>query len=94
MRLDKYLADCGAGTRSEIKKLIRAGAVQVAGMAKIKPETQIDPETAEVCLMGQPVVYRQFIYLLLNKPAGVYLCHLGSQTHHGAGLGTGGISAF
>lgn len=70
MRLDKYLADCGAGTRSEIKKLIRAGAVQVAGMAKIKPETQINPETAEVCLMGQPVVYRQFIYLLLNKPAG------------------------
>ena len=70
MRLDKYLADCGAGSRTEIKKLIRSGKVTVAGMAKVAPETQIEPETAEVSLQGERVVYRKFIYLLLNKPAG------------------------
>ncbi len=70
MRLDKYLADCGAGTRSEIKKLIRGGAVSVSGVEKPRPETQIEPETAEVFLFGNRLQYREFIYLLLNKPAG------------------------
>lgn len=70
MRLDKFLADCGQGARSEIKKLIRSGAVAVDGVLAPKPETQIDAETAEVSLMGKRVVYRKYIYLLLNKPAG------------------------
>ena len=70
MRLDKFLADCGIGTRSEIKKLIRSGTVAVGGVLVPKPETQIDAETAEVSLMGKRVAYRKHIYLLLNKPAG------------------------
>ena len=70
MRLDKYLADCGAGTRSEVKKLIRSGAVQVSGTDHPTPETQINPETAKILLCGAPVKYRKFIYLMLNKPRG------------------------
>ena len=70
MRLDKFLADCGIGTRSEIKKLIRSGAVVVRGIPQPKPETQIDAENAEVLLMGKPLIYRKYIYLLLNKPDG------------------------
>lgn len=70
MRLDKYLADCGAGSRSEIKKLIRSGAVRIAETPALKPETQIDPNTAEVFLNGNKLRYRRFIYLMLNKPSG------------------------
>ncbi len=70
MRLDKYLADCGVGSRSEIKKQIRAGAVRVSGLAAPKPESQINPEAAEVFWCGQRLSYRKFIYLMLNKPAG------------------------
>lgn len=70
MRLDKYLADCGIGTRSEIKKLIRGGAVRVKGLEKLKPETAVDPETAQVSVHGTALVYRKYIYLLLNKPTG------------------------
>lgn len=70
MRLDKYLADCGAGTRSEIKKWIRQGLVQVEGMENPKPETQVDPKTAVVTFQGERLTHREFIYLLLNKPAG------------------------
>lgn len=70
MRLDKYLADCGVGSRSEIKKQIRAGAVRVLGLAAPKPESQINPETAEVFWCGQKLNYQKFIYLMLYKPAG------------------------
>lgn len=70
MRLDKYLADCGVGSRSEIKKQIRQGLVRVGGVPNPRPETQIDPNTAEVEVGGVKLRYREFIYLLLNKPAG------------------------
>lgn len=70
MRLDKYLADCGAGSRSEIKKLIRGGDVRVFGIDKLKPDMQIDEKTAEVSLRGKKLIYRKFIYLMLNKPQG------------------------
>ena len=42
IRLDKYLADMGAGTRSEIKKTIRAGRAAVNGAVTKRPETRID----------------------------------------------------
>ncbi len=44
IRLDKYLADMGAGTRSEIKKSIRAGRTAVNGAVTKRPETRIDTE--------------------------------------------------
>ncbi|MBO5364583.1 MAG: rRNA pseudouridine synthase [Clostridia bacterium] len=70
MRLDKYLADCGIASRSESKKLIKSGNVQVAGIHNLRPETQIDPEAVAVTVRGVPVRYRRFVYLMLNKPQG------------------------
>lgn len=45
VRLDRFLADSGAGTRTEVKKLIQKGMVQVNGEKAKKPELKIDPET-------------------------------------------------
>ena len=70
MRLDKYLAGCGAGSRSEIKKMIRDGLVRADGVSKPRPETQIDPETAKVFLRDVPMRYRKYVYLMLYKPGG------------------------
>lgn len=70
MRLDKYLADCGMGSRKEIKKEIKSGAVRVDGVTRPTPETRVDPETAVVFVSGVQVRYRAFIYLMLNKPGG------------------------
>ena len=70
MRLDKYLADCGVGTRSEIKKIIRAGFVRVEGAAKVSPELKIDENTAKVYVDGVEMRYRKYVYLMLNKPSG------------------------
>ncbi len=70
MRLDKYLADCGVGTRSEIKKLIKNGNVLVSGENKIKADMHIEPNSAEVWVFGAKLCYKKFIYLMLNKPQG------------------------
>lgn len=68
-RLDKLLADSGAGSRKEVKALIRAGRVTVAGQVVRSPETAVtDP--AAVCLDGRPVGPSGPVWLLLYKPAG------------------------
>lgn len=70
MRLDKYLAEMGAGTRSEVKKLVRAGHVTINGAVAEKPEQKVDPETDTVCLDGEALLYAAYEYYLFHKPAG------------------------
>jgi len=62
----------GIGTRKEIKKLILAGLVTVNDEIITKPDHKVD-ELSSVCLEGEPLIYQQYQYFLLNKPAG-YLC--------------------
>ena len=68
-RLDKYLASRGTGSRREVQQLIKSGAVTVDGAVCKKPETKLS-DAAEVLVRGQAVGER-FVYLMLNKPAGV-----------------------
>ena len=71
VRLDKFLADAGKGTRSEVKKFIQKGQVQVNGVPAKKPEMKVDPEKDTVVLSGETVgAAPEFVYYLLNKPAG------------------------
>ena len=70
MRLDRFLAECGFGTRSEVKKLIKSGVVTVLGKEKLRPETPVQPQNDRVLVGGKEAKYREFIYLLMNKPAG------------------------
>ena len=71
IRLDKYLADMGVGTRTEVKKLIRQGKVTVDGSIEKSPERKIDISHQKVCCMGEAVSYETHEYYMLNKPAGV-----------------------
>lgn len=70
MRLDKYLADMGTGTRSEIKKQIKAGNVTVSGETVRDPGCQVDAGS-EITLNGEKIMYEEFVYYMLNKPAGI-----------------------
>lgn len=70
IRLDKMLGNLGYGTRSGIKALVRQGAIAVNGARAKDPGMQIDPEADEVVLDGEKIVYRDTVYVLLNKPAG------------------------
>ena len=69
MRLDKFLSDSTDMSRKDIKQLIRKKAVTVNGSVITKPETQVD-ERDTVTVNGQAVLYKRFIYLILNKPSG------------------------
>ncbi|WP_249030440.1 pseudouridine synthase [Tannockella kyphosi] len=70
MRLDKLLAHCGIGTRSEVKKYIRKGYVCVNEQIIKKDDYKIDVEKDVVYFDNELIEYRQYVYLMLNKPAG------------------------
>lgn len=70
MRLDKYLADMGAGSRSSLKKSIRGGNVCVNGVPVRDPGFHVGTED-EVALDGVTVRYEENVYYMMNKPAGV-----------------------
>src|SRR5690606_368308 len=70
-RLDKLLAHAGFGTRSEIKKAIKAKLVQVDGQIVTDSGLIVKPHMQQVTYDGQEVNYRSVIYLMLNKPQGV-----------------------
>ena len=69
MRLDKYLAQMSVGTRSEVKKIIKSGRVFVNKTLAERPDQKINPEDI-VTVDGQPVVYEEYEYYMLNKPQG------------------------
>lgn len=70
MRLDKYIANSGVATRGEVKKLLKAGVVTVNGEIQKKGDLHIDENNAKVLINGTEVNYREYIYLMLNKPQG------------------------
>lgn len=71
MRLDKYLAEMGVGTRQEVKKQIRQGKAAVNGTVVKAADTKIDETSDEVMICGRNISYVSYEYYMLNKPAGV-----------------------
>ncbi len=69
-RLDKYLCDCGAGTRSQVKTMIKAGRVTVDGRPERDGGRKIDPDIHTVALDGEVLRHRGVVVMMLNKPAG------------------------
>jgi len=71
MRLDKFLAHTGFGTRREVKMLIKSKAIQVNDVTVKDSSMHVNEHNDRVSIYGEVVEYKQFIYLMLNKPAGV-----------------------
>ena len=69
-RLDKFLCDSGAGTRSQVKLMLKAGRVTVDGKVEKDNSRKIDPETQIICLDGAALGGKRRIVLMLNKPEG------------------------
>ena len=70
MRLDKYLANAGIGSRSEVKNMIKKKRITVEGEIVTDPKSRVSPDDG-VLLDGGPVVLEEEIYIMLNKPTGV-----------------------
>ncbi|MFD0678163.1 MULTISPECIES: pseudouridine synthase [unclassified Paenibacillus] len=71
IRLEKLLAHTGHGTRSEIKRMMKTGTVYVNGRSVKDGGIQVNPDQDQITVDGLEVRYREFIYLMLNKPQGV-----------------------
>lgn len=71
MRLDKLLAHTGFGTRKEVKKIIKDKYITVNGEIVRNPGTKVDPDVDDVRVGGTQIYYEEFVYYMLNKPAGV-----------------------
>lgn len=71
MRLDKFLADMGVGTRTQVKEKIRKGQVTVNGFCVKSADYKVDTDLDVVESDGRRIGYVQLEYYMLNKPAGV-----------------------
>ena len=69
-RLDKFLCDSGAGTRSQVKQLLKAGRVTVDGKPEKDPGRKIDPAANAVQLDGSAMGGYARRVVMMNKPMG------------------------
>lgn len=70
MRADKFVAQGGVFTRKEVKELFKKKRVTLKGEVLRDGSVHIDPQTAEMAVDGIKIIYKPFIYLMMNKPAG------------------------
>lgn len=70
MRLDKFLSNSGKGSRKEIKQILKEGTVTVNGKVVKDPACKVDEANDKICIGNLPIIYKPFVYLMLNKPAG------------------------
>jgi 16S rRNA pseudouridine516 synthase len=71
LRIDKMLANIGYGSRKEVKQLLKSGAVKVDDVVVKDPKQHVDTSIQTVTLNGDTIEYKEFIYLMMNKPQGV-----------------------
>ncbi|MBQ8915550.1 MAG: rRNA pseudouridine synthase [Clostridia bacterium] len=70
MRLDKFIADTGIASRKECAKAAKSGLVTLNGKPVRDVSVHVDENTAQVTYCGKPVIWRKYLYLMLNKPSG------------------------
>lgn len=70
MRLDKFLVDCGLGSRSEVKHLLKTGRIFVNDQLEKSPKCQVEPKSDQISFDGNLLKHEEFVYYMLNKPKG------------------------
>lgn len=71
MRADKLLANLGYGSRAEVKKLLKGGMLKVNDEVVKNGKEHIDPQKDRIVFNGEVIEYKEYIYLMMNKPKGV-----------------------
>ena len=71
MRLDKFLANSGIGSRKEVKELIKQGLVFVNDERIKNSDKNIDEIKDVIKIRDKCIEYRKYVYIMLNKPQNV-----------------------
>lgn len=69
--MDKLLAECGYGSRGQVKKLIRSKQVSIDGNIVLADNHNVDPQLQTVAVSGKVLERETNVYYMLHKPAGV-----------------------
>jgi 16S rRNA pseudouridine516 synthase len=70
IRLDKFLSEASPYSRRDVRGLVKRGAVSVNGVPAKAPDMKVDETKDVICVNGEHIIYRKFIYLMMNKPQG------------------------
>ncbi|MBQ7822191.1 MAG: rRNA pseudouridine synthase [Clostridia bacterium] len=70
MRIDKLLTTVGAASRTEAAKAAKRGEITVNGVPVRRADVHVDPDRDVIVLRGEPIVYKEHVYIMLNKPDG------------------------
>lgn len=70
MRLDKFLIECGLGSRKEVKEIISNGEITVNGEVTIINKQNIDEASDEIRFQDEILTYKKYRYYIMNKKAG------------------------
>lgn len=70
MRLDKFLVECGVGSRTEVKKILGNGQVKVNGVITKSSKEQIDETKDKITCKNEELEYKEFRYYVMHKPSG------------------------
>ena len=70
-RLDKVLANAGYGSRKEVKKIVKNKQIRVNGEIVMDSSVYVDPNKDEIYILDEKLDYREYVYIMLNKPTGV-----------------------
>ena len=69
-RLDKFLVSCGAGSRSQVKDILKAGRISVDGKVEKDAARKVDPDKQAISLDGAPLQGKRRMVVMLHKPEG------------------------
>lgn len=70
-RLDKIISNLGYGSRKDVKSFVKKGLIEVDGVVVKDNGMLVDPESSVIKVNGEEILYRKYIYLMMNKPDGV-----------------------
>ena len=70
MRLDKFLVECGVGSRTEVKKILANGQIRVNGAIAKSPKEHIDELKDVITYKNDNLEYKEFRYYVMHKPSG------------------------
>ncbi|MFM1572555.1 rRNA pseudouridine synthase [Helcococcus ovis] len=70
MRIDKYLSNSGIGTRKEVKQYIKNGLILLNDKVVLKSTQQVDENKDKIKFKNHEIIYKKYIYLMMNKPQG------------------------